>query len=162
EVARQLARPELPLRLVAVEALLALRNPVAAHALQGALADAEREVRIAGARALAALRYTPARPALEAALDSKRLREADLTERIAFFEAFGAVAGEEGVALLDRMLNGKSWLGRRETPEMRACAALGLARSGLPAARRALAGASADTDPVVRSAVSRALRGIDS
>ncbi len=162
EVARQLARPELPLRLVAVETLLALRNPVAAHALQGALGDAEREVRIAAARALAALRYTPARPALEAALDSKRLREADLTERIAFFEAFGAVAGEEGVALLDRMLNGKSWLGRKETPEMRACAALGLARSGLPAARRALAGASADADPVVRSAVGRALRGIDS
>jgi HEAT repeat protein len=162
EVARLLARPELPLRLVAVETLLALRNPVAAHALQGALGDAEREVRIAAARALAALRYTPARPALEAAIDSKRLREADLTERISFFEAFGAVAGEEGVALLDRMLNGKSWLGRKETPEMRACAALGLARSGLPAARRALASASADTDPVVRSAVGRALRGIES
>lgn len=162
EVARLLARPELPLRLVAVETLLALRNPVAAHALQGALGDAERDVRIAAARALAALRYTPARPALEAAIDSKRLREADLTERIAFFEAFGAAAGEEGVALLDRMLNGKSWLGRKETPEMRACAALGLARSGLPAARRALASASADTDPVVRSAVGRALRGIES
>jgi HEAT repeat protein len=162
EVARLLARPELPLRLVAVETLLALRNPVAAHALQGALGDAEREVRIAAARALAALRYTPARPALEAAIDSKRLREADLTERISFFEAFGSVAGEEGVALLDRMLNGKSWLGRKETPEMRACAALGLARSGLPAARRALASASADTDPVVRSAVGRALRGIES
>jgi len=161
EVARQLARPELPLRLVAVETLLALRSPVAAHALQGALGDAEREVRIAAARALAALRYTPARPVLEASLDSRRLREADLTERIAFVEAFGSVAGEEGVALLDRMLNGKSWLGRRETPEMRACAALGLARSGLPAARRALAGASADADPVVRSAVGRALRGID-
>lgn len=162
EVARLLARPELPLRLVAVETLLALRSPVAAHALQGALGDAEREARIAAARALAALRYTPARPAVEAAIDSRRLREADLTERIAFFEAFGAVAGEEGVALLDRMLNGKSWLGRKETPEMRACAALGLARSGLPAARRALAAASADTDPVVRSAVGRALRGIES
>lgn len=162
EVARQLARPELPLRLVAVEALLALRTPVAAHALQGALTDAEREVRIAAARALAALRYTPARSVLEAAMESRRLAEADRTERIAFFEAFGAVAGEEGVATLARILNGKSWLGRRETPETRACAALALGRSGLPSARRALASASADTDPVVRSAVGRALRGVDS
>ncbi|HEV2147269.1 MAG TPA: hypothetical protein VGR37_07685, partial [Longimicrobiaceae bacterium] len=144
-----------------VEALLALRNPVAAHALQGALDDADREVRIAAARALAALRYTPARGVLEAALGSRRLGEADLTERIAFFEAFGAVAGEEGVAVLDRVLNGKSWLGRRGSSETRACAALGLARSGLPSARRSLAAASAETDPVVRSAVGRALRGID-
>jgi HEAT repeat protein len=161
-VARQLARPELPLRLAAVEALLALRNPVAAHALQGALGDGEREVRIAAARALAALRYSPARAALEAALGSRRLAEADRTERIAFYEAFGAVAGEDGVGLLDRVLNGKSWLGRKESAETRACAALGLARSGLPSARRALASASAETDPVVRSAVGRALRGMES
>ncbi|HEX7238854.1 MAG TPA: hypothetical protein VF263_01200, partial [Longimicrobiaceae bacterium] len=133
-----------------------------AHALQGALDDGEREVRIAAARALSALRYTPARAALEAAVASKRLlREADLTERIAFFEAFGSVAGEAGVAELDRILNGKSWLGRREDPETRACAALGLSRAGLPAARKALAAASADPDPVVRSAVGRAIRGMD-
>ncbi len=162
EVARQLGRPELPLRLVAVEALLALRNPVAAHALQGALGDSAREVRIAAARSLAALRYSPARPVLESALGSKRIAEADRTERIAFFEAFGAVAGDEGVAVLDRILNGKSWLGRRESAELRACAALGLGRSGLPTARRSLASASADTDPVVRSAVARALREIES
>ncbi|HEX2188443.1 MAG TPA: hypothetical protein VHG51_06065 [Longimicrobiaceae bacterium] len=162
EVARQLSRPELPLRLVAVETLLALRNPVAAHALQAALGDGERDVRIAAARALAAMRYTPARQALDAAIQSKRLAEADRTERVAFFEAFGAVADEDGVASLDRVLNGKSWLGRRETAETRACAALALGRSALPSARRALTAAASDTDPVVRSAVGRALRGIES
>ncbi|HEU4881843.1 MAG TPA: HEAT repeat domain-containing protein, partial [Longimicrobium sp.] len=112
------------------------------------------------ARALATLRWAAARPRLEAALDSKRLREAELTERIAFFEAYGGLAGAEGVALLDRILNGKSWLGRRETGEMRACAALGLGRIRHPNAEKALAAAAADPDPVVRSAVGRALRTV--
>lgn len=160
EVAKLLRRPEVVLRVAAVEALQELRAPSAAGALEGALEDAEREVRVAAARALAEIGFTPARSTLEAALDSKRLREADLTERIAFFEAYGVLAGEGGVTLLERMLNGKSWLGRRETPEMRACAALGLGRIRHPSAERALTAAAAETDPVVRSAVGRALRSV--
>ncbi|HEV3048838.1 MAG TPA: HEAT repeat domain-containing protein, partial [Longimicrobium sp.] len=107
-----------------------------------------------------ALRWAPARARLEAALDSKRLREADLTERIAFFEAYGGLAGADAVPLLDRILNGKSWLGRREAGEVRACAALGLGRVRHPAAEKALSAAAADPDPVVRSAVGRALRTV--
>jgi hypothetical protein len=158
DVARLLTRPEPRVRVAAVEALQELRSPAASGALEGALDDEDREVRVAAARALAALRWSPAKARLEAALDSKRLREADLTERIAFFEAYGQLAGAESVGLLDRMLNGKSWLGRRENGEMRACAALGLGRVRHPAAEKALAAAAADADPVVRSAVGRALR----
>jgi hypothetical protein len=160
DVARLLQRPEAKVRVAAVESLAELRSPVASGALEPALDDEDREVRVATARALAALRWSAARPRLEAALDSKRLREADLTERIAFFEAYGGLAGGEGVALLDRILNGKSWLGRRETGEMRACAALGLGRIRHPNAEKALATAAADPDPVVRSAVGRALRTV--
>lgn len=160
DVARLLARPEPRLRLAAVEALQELRSPTASGALEGALEDADREVRVAAARAIAALRWTAARARLEAALDSKRLREADLTERIAFFEAYGGLTGAEGVPLLDKVLNGKSWLGRRESGEMRACAALGLGRIRHPAADKALASAAADTDPVVRNAVGRAIRAL--
>lgn len=160
EVAKLLTRPEVAVRLTAVEALAEIRSPNGAGALETALEDADREVRVAAARALAAIGYTPARPKLEAALDGKRLREADLTERIAFFEAYGSIAGEGGVALLDRVLNGKNWLGRRETGDMRACAALGLGRVRHPAAEKSLAGAAADPDPVVRSAVGRALRAL--
>lgn len=158
DVARLLSRPEARVRVAAVEALQELRSPAASGALEGALDDDEREVRVAAARALAALRWTAGKARLEAALDSRRLREADLTERIAFFEAYGQLAGAESVPLLERMLNGKSWLGRRETGEMRACAALGLGRVRGPAAEKALAAAAADGDPVVRSAVGRALR----
>ena len=160
DVARLLTRPEAKLRVAAVEALQELRSPAASGALEGALEDEDREVRVAAARALSALRWLPAKARLEAALDSKRLREADLTERIAFFEAYGGLAGAESVGLLERILNGKSWLGRRETGEMRACAALGLGRVRHPAAEKALTAAAADPDPVVRSAVGRALRAL--
>lgn len=160
DVARLLARPEPRVRAAAVESLQELRSPAASGALEGALEDEDREVRVAAARALAALRWSPARSRLEAALDSRRLRDADLTERIAFFEAYGQLAGAESVSVLDRMLNGKSWLGRRESGEMRACAALGLGRVRHPAAEKALAAAAADPDPVVRSAVGRALRAL--
>ncbi len=160
DVQRLLQRPEAALRVTAVEALAEIRSPNASGAVEAALDDADREVRVAAARALATLRYAPARGKLEAALDSKRLREADLTERIAFFEAYGGLAGAEGVPLLERVLNGKNWLGRRETGEMRACAALGLGRIRHPAAEKALNAAAADSDPVVRSAVGRALKAI--
>jgi HEAT repeat protein len=43
---------------------------------------------------------------------------------------------------------------------MRACAALGLGRIRHPNAEKALAAAAADPDPVVRSAVGRALRTV--
>ncbi|MDB4951028.1 MAG: hypothetical protein JWM27_3677 [Gemmatimonadetes bacterium] len=160
EVARLLARESAGLRVTAVEALQELRTPGSSAALEAALEDGDREVRVAAARGLAVNRFTPARPKLEAALDSKRLRESDLTERIAFFESYGALAGEAAVPLLERMLNGKNWLGRRETPETRACAALGLGRVRHPSAERSLAAAAADPDPVVRSAVGRALRSL--
>ena len=160
DVGRLLRRPEAGTRLAAVEALQELRSPMASEALEGALEDADGKVRVAAARALAALRYLPAKAKLEAALDGKRLRESELTERIAFFEAYGQLAGAEGVPMLDKILNGKSWLGRRESPEIRACAALGLGKIRHPAAEKALNSAAADPDPVVRSAVGRALKAV--
>jgi HEAT repeat protein len=162
-VAKLLSHPEATTRVVAVEALAEMRTPTGAGALEGALEDADREVRVAAARALAAIRNAPARAPLETMLESKRLRDpkgVELSERIAFFEAYGALAGAEGVSVLDKMLNGKNWLGRRDAAEIRACAALGLGRIKLPAAEKALNAAAADPDPVVRSAVGRALRTV--
>lgn len=157
-VVRLLRHESAELRAVAVEALRELRSPVAAAALERVLDDDAREVRIAAARALSELAYAPARQTLESIVESKRLEAADLTERIAFYEAYGSVAGSAGVEPLDRVLNGRSWIGRRPDAESRACAALGLGKIRLPAAREALERASSDPDPVVRSAVGRALR----
>jgi HEAT repeat protein len=145
-------------RLAAVAALVELGAAISASAIAVLLQDPEREVRIAAVRALGSLGYTAAKPALEAALESKQIRAADRTEKIAFFEAYGALGGAEGVAVLDKILNSRGWLGRGEAPEIRACAALGLARSRHPSARAALTRAANDQDPVVRHAVARALR----
>lgn len=159
EVIRLLRHESAQVRAAAADAAVGIRAAVAGATLVALLDDPEREVRMAAARALGALEHAPARPALEAAVQGKRLRAADRTEKLAFFEALGRVGGAEAVPILDRMLNSRGWLGRGESSEIRACAALGLARVRHPAAREALERAASDADAVVRNAVNRALRG---
>ncbi len=159
EVVRFLKHADEGIRVAAVDAVVALGAASAASGLIPLLEDSVREVRIATARALGSLVYLPAREALEGTLTSKRMREADRTEKLAFFEAYGRLAGPEGVAFLNRILNDRSWMGRAETPEVRACAALALARIRHPSATESLNAAAQDREPVVRSAVARALRG---
>jgi HEAT repeat protein len=144
-------------RLAATEALAAIGSSAAIEGLRLTLRDTDREVRIAGARGLGALRYTPARGWLEEIVESREIRDADLTEQMAVFEAYGAVANAQCVPLLDRMLNGRRLLGR-ESPEIRACAALALGRIGSPTAMEALRRASAESQPIIRNAVAKALR----
>jgi HEAT repeat protein len=162
EVVSLLRHPEPRVRTAAITALQELRAAAAGRSLLPLLGDSDRGVRIAAARAIAALDFAPARTALEGFITGKELRAADRTEKLAFFEAYGRLAGGEGVALLDRALNGRSWLGRGETAETRACAALALARVRHPTARDSLMAAANDADPVVRTAVARALRGENS
>jgi HEAT repeat protein len=150
--------PEPDVRLAAIEAAVELRATTVSSGLEVALDDPERDVRVAAARALGSLRYRPATAKLREVLDSKELREADLSERIAFFEAFGLVGQEESVDYLDRILNGRGLFRRRHSPELRACAALGLGKVETPGAHRALEAAAQEEEPVVRSAVNRALR----
>lgn len=159
DVIRLLRHPSAQVRAAAVDAAVGVRASVAAHGLLTLLDDPDREVRLAAARGLASLEYAAARPALEEAIQGKRLRAADRSEKIAFFEALGRAGGAEAVPFLDRLLNGRGWLGRGESAEIRACAALGLARVRHPAARTPLEAAANDPDPVVRNAVARALRG---
>lgn len=152
-----LQRPDPAVRRAAVDALAQLRTAVAMDALQRALTDNDRDVRVAAARALAAVRYQPARDRLAELLDSRLLRDADLTEKIAFFEAFGSVATPDSVEMLNRMLNGKRFFAK-QNPEIRACAAMALGRVGTQAAREALQRAATETNPMVRNAVTKALR----
>ena len=153
-----LAHADAKVRLAAVEAAVSLKASTAAGALQDTLDDPEREIRIAAARALGALRYGPAAGRLEEILASKELRSSDISEKVAFFEAFGTVAGERAVDKLDRLLNSKGFLGKREPSEIRAAAALALGKIPGAAAQAALRRALQEEDAVVRSAVNRALR----
>ena len=77
---------------------------------------------------------------------------------MALFEAYGAVCGDVGIPYLDGILNGKGFLGRREDPELRACAAMALGRIGTPGAINALRNAQGEKDVVVRNSVNRALK----
>jgi hypothetical protein len=154
-----LRHPEPSARLAAVEAAAALRVTSAVNALPEALTDVDRSVRIAAARALARLRYAPAAARFRSLLTSKEMRLADITEKIAFFEGYADLGDTGAVGVLDKLLNARGLIGRKEPSEVRAAAALALGRIGTPDARKALEVSARDDDAVVRSAVGRALRG---
>ena len=158
-LSRLLVHDEPMVRLAAIEATVALHASVAAAQLEKTLEDPERDVRVAAARALGQLRYTPSAPALAKIVRGKRIRAADITEKVAVFEAYGLTAEQEGVSLLDTLLNGKGGLlGKKESTDIRAAAALGLGRIGTQEARAVLERATQDEDAVVRSNVNRAMR----
>jgi HEAT repeat protein len=155
-----LAEGTVPLRLAAVAALGEIGSAGAMQALERGVDDVDRDVRIGSARALGARVHRAALPRVEAAIRSKALRDADLTEKMAFFEAFGSLCGEAGVPLLDGLLNGRGFLGKREESGLRACAAMALGRVATTEATIALQRATADEkDVIVRNAVNKALRG---
>jgi HEAT repeat protein len=149
-------------RLAAVEAAVELKASTAAGALQALLGDADRQVRIAAARGLGRLKYRPAAGRFRDVVMGKDIRNADISEKIAYFESYGELAGDAALELMDKLLNGKGFLGRKEPPEIRACAALALGKIGTDPARRSLQAATGEEDAVVRSAVNRALRGEES
>jgi HEAT repeat protein len=150
---------EVSMRVAAVQALGEIGSPGALQALEKGVDDAERDVRVAAVRGLSSRNYRPVLAKLDAMLKGKAIRDADLTEKMAVFEAYGGLCGDEGVNVLDPILNGKSMFGRRDDAEIRACAAVALGRINTPRALESLRKASNEKDVVVRNAVNRALRG---
>lgn len=146
------------MRLAAAIALADIGSPGALQALERTLEDSERDIRVAAARALAARGYRAALPRVERAIRGRTLRDSNLQEKLAFYEAYGTLAGDAGVQFLDQILNGRSAIGRREDAELRACAAAGLGRIPSQKALQALERASTDRDVLVRNAVARAMR----
>jgi HEAT repeat protein len=82
----------------------------------------------------------------------------DLTEKMAFFEAYGTIAGAAGLQALSGMLLPRGLLKLKESSETRACAAIALGKIRTAEAREILTRVADDKDLVVRNAVSRALR----
>ncbi len=128
-LSRLLADTSPDLRRAAVTALVDIASPGAMQVLERALTDPDRDIRIIAVRALASRGQRSALPRIEAIVKSRELRSQDQQERRAFFEAFGELCGEGGIAFLDGILHGKSGLlGRREDPDIRVCAAMALGR----------------------------------
>jgi hypothetical protein len=147
------------LRLVAVQSLSEINSAGALQQLERAVDDDERDIRVSAVRVLGSRGQRGALTKVEAAVKGRSLREADLTEKMAFFEAYGSLAAAAGVAFLDGLLNGKGFLGKREDSEVRACAAMALGKIGTRDAAGALERAQGDKDVLVRNAVNRAIRG---
>jgi HEAT repeat protein len=159
-LARVITSPAVELRLAAAAALAEIGSPGALRLLEQSLDDEDRDVRVTAVRALGARHHRAALPKIEAVVRGRAVKGADLTEKMAYFEAFGALAGESGVSQLDSLLNSRGFLFRRRPdPEIRACAAMALGKIRTPAAVEALRRAASDKDVRVRSAINRALRG---
>ena len=151
--------PDVQMRLAAVQALGEIGSPGALQFLERTIDDAHRDVRVATARAIAARAHRPALARIEAAIQGKLAKDANLTEKMAFFEAFGTLCGDGGVKLLDGLLNSRGLFGKKEDVELRACAAMALGRVGSEAAVATLRRAANEKEVLVRNAVNRALRG---
>lgn len=158
-LARLAQQGEPVMRLAAVTAMGEIGTPGALQHLDKSLDDSERDVRVAAVRQLGLRTHRAAAQRIEGVLNGKRLATTDLTEKMAFFEAYGAVCGDAGVPMLDGILNKKSLFGKREDAELRACAARALGRVGTEPALNALRKAGTDKDILVRNAVTKALRG---
>src|SRR5438477_11588647 len=157
---RLLASEDRGLKLAVVEALTAISSPSAMRLLEKAIDDGDRDVRIAAVRFLGSRGYRNAAGRIEAMVTGSKLRNADLTEKMTFFEAFGAIVGAKGIPALEKMLAAKGLLGRKEDPETRACAAMALGKVRTPEARAVLERAAQDKAPLARNAVTRALREV--
>lgn len=161
-LAEALGHAEVPIRRAAVSALAAIGTPGALTALDRALDDSERAVRLAAVREVGKRAFRGSLPRVEIVVHGRlnRGREMDLEERRAFYEAYAQIAGAAAVKTLEARLLPRGLFRRREPPEVRICAAFGLGKIPTPEAHAVLERASADPDPKVRNAVSRALKEI--
>ncbi|MDB4912324.1 MAG: hypothetical protein JWO39_3147 [Gemmatimonadetes bacterium] len=157
-LSKVLQQPNVELRQAAAQTLSEIGSAGALRLLETALNDDDRDVRIAAVRALGVRGHRAALPRVEAVVQGKSVKGADLTEKMAYFEAYGALARDAGIPPLDKILNGRSFIGRRTTPELRACAARALGIIGSANALECLRRATNDRDPMVRSAINRAMR----
>ncbi len=159
-VGRLLKHKNSHVRREVVAALAAIGSPSAMKEMECAIDDPDRDVRISAARTLSERGHRGAFARVDSAIRGRALRAADLTEKTAFFEAYGRLAGDGGISNLRAMLLGKGLLRKKEDPETRACAAMALGTMREAAARDVLIeAASREKDPLVKNAINRALQG---
>jgi HEAT repeat protein len=157
-LAEVIGHPDPAVRLAAIQTLAQLGTPGAMTLLDRAIDDTDKAVRLAAVRAVGQRGYKGALRRVEAVVLGKSVKDMDLTEKMAFFEAYGAIAGANGLKALSSILLQRGLLKMKEPPEIRACAAMALGRIRSAEAREVLQRASEDKELVVRNAVSRALR----
>lgn len=146
------------IRAAAITSLDAIGTPAALQALEKGVDDSDREVRINAISALGKRGYKGVLKKVEPVIQGKAGRDIDLTERMRFFEAYAMISGASALETLSGLLSAGGMFKRKESPEVRACAALALGRLRSAEARELLQKHKDDKELVVRNAVSRALR----
>ncbi len=144
----------------AAAALASLATSTALMQLEKMADDPDRDVRLAAVKTLGEHRYRGAATTIESLVFSKVMKSADLSEKRVFFETFGLIADNGGVAKLGGILVGKGILSRKEDPQTRACAAMALGKIGSPQAKQILQSIKKEKEPLVKNAVDKALREI--
>jgi hypothetical protein len=157
-LAETASHPEAAVRLAVIQTLGLLGTPGALTVVDKAIDDDDRNVRLAAVRAAGSRGYKGALKRIETVVLGKAVKEMDLTEKMAFFEAYGSIAGVSALKPLSGLLLERGLLRMKEPPETRACAAIALGRLKTPEARDVLQRAIDDKELVVRNAVNRALR----
>jgi HEAT repeat protein len=157
-LAEAMDHPDPAIRLAIVQTLGQLATPGALTVVDKAIDDTDRGVRLAAVRSAGGRGYKGALRRVESVVLGKSVKDMDLTEKMAFFEAYSAIAGAGALKPLSAILLDRGLLRMKEPPEIRACAAMALGRLKTPEARDVLRRAAEDKDLVVRNAVSRALR----
>jgi hypothetical protein len=157
-LAETMAHPDPAVRLMVIQALGLLGTPGALTVVDKAIDDPDRGVRLAAVRAAGSRGYKGALRRVEAIVLGKSVKDMDLTEKMAFFEAYGAIAGVNALKPLTAILLERGLLKMKEPPETRACAAIAIGRIKTAEARDVLQRAADDKELVVRNAVNRALR----
>jgi HEAT repeat protein len=147
------------IRLATVQTLGLLGTPGAMSLVDRALDDVDKAVRIAAVRVVGTRGYKGALKRVETVVLGKS-KDMDLTEKMAFFEAYGSIAGPNGLKALSAILLQRGLLRMKEPADTRACAAMALGRIRTPEARDILQRATEDKELVVRNAVNRALREV--
>jgi HEAT repeats len=145
-------------RTAAIVALDAVGTPAALQSLERGVDDEDRDVRITAVQVLGKRGYKGALKRIEPVIQGKVDREIDLTERMRFFEAYAMISGPTALETLSALIAPGSLFRRKESAEVRACAALALGRLKTAEARELLQRHKDDKDLVVRNAVSRAIR----
>ena len=158
-LAETLGHAKPSIRLATVQTLGLLGTPGAMSLVDRAIDDADKAVRIAAVRLVGTRGYKGALKRVESVVLGKS-KDMDLTEKMAFFEAYGSIAGANGLKALSAILLQRGLLRMKEPADTRACAAMALGRIRTPEARDILQRATEDKELVVRNAVNRALREV--
>lgn len=143
-----------------VAALAELGTSEALRELEELLQDRDHDIRIAAVRALSTCGDASTQSLVESIVLGRAIRNVDRSEKLAFFEAYGALFGESATARLGRLLHAGLFR-RRSDAATRACVARVLGQVGGPDAKAMLEKALNDRDFSVSSAAERGLKEID-